>query len=52
MRLYKGPDPDETKVETRIHVAEAKGYRLELIESLVEGRRYFNFTHVANERAR
>lgn len=47
--LAQGPDPEGIEVETRVHVAEANGYRLELSESVVEGKRYFNFTRVTHQ---
>jgi arylsulfatase A-like enzyme len=47
--LSGGPDPDAIEVETRSNSAEAPGYHLELNESIVEGKRYLNFTRTTRE---
>jgi len=45
--LANGPKPEDVEVETTIHAVKTDGYRLELSESVVDGRRYFNSTRVS-----
>lgn len=43
--LVDGPLPEAVTVETKTYAAESDGYRVEMQESVVDGRRYFDWAH-------